>query len=291
MTDMLTAPLPDLENWVLYFSNNELPILRQTERKLAAARLNIDRIGGRELSEIILQDPLMTIRVLSYIQPFRGKHLRTDITTIANAIMMLGIEPFFAKFDAPLTIESMLTGESQALLGVLQVIRRSQRASRYAFEWAFERHDMNVEEVALAALLHDLAEILLWCFAPRLALEIRNRQQADPNLRSTIAQEDVLGIRLTDLQLALCQVWNLPELLKTLMDDAHAEHPRVRNVVLAVNLARHSAQSWENPGLPDDFRGVEKLLHVDRDILLKRLQIPDHVAQRYLAPPETPSTD
>ena len=44
---MLTAPLPDLENWVLYFSNNELPILRQTERKLAAARLNIDRIGGR----------------------------------------------------------------------------------------------------------------------------------------------------------------------------------------------------------------------------------------------------
>ena len=230
---MLTAPLPDLENWVLYFSNNELPILRQTERKLAAARLNIDRISGRELSEIILQDPLMTIRVLSYIQPFRGKHLRTDITTI----------------------------------------------------------DMNVEEVALAALLHDLAEILLWCFAPRLALEIRNRQQADPDLRSMIAQEDVLGIRLADLQLALCQGWNLPELLKTLMDDAHAEHPRVRNVVLAVNLARHSAQSWENPGLPDDFRGVEKLLHVDRDILLKRLQIPDHVAQRYLSPPETPSTD
>ena len=288
---MLTAPLPDLENWVLYFSNNELPILRQTERKLAAARLNIDRIGGRELSEIILQDPLMTIRVLSYIQPFRGKHLRTDITTIANAIMMLGIEPFFAKFDAPLTIESMLIGESQALLGVLQVIRRSQRASRYAFEWAFERHDMNVEEVALAALLHDLAEILLWCFAPRLALEIRNRQQTDPNLRSTIAQEDVLGIRLADLQLALCEAWHLPELLKTLMDDAQSEHPRVRNVVLAVNLARHSAENWENPGLPEDFRGIEKLLHIDRDVLLQRLNVPEAIALNYLAPQGNPAQD
>ena len=283
---MLTAPLPDLENWVLFFSNNELPILRQTERRLAEARQNIDRVSGRELSEIILQDPLMTIRVLSYIQPFRGKHLRSDITTIANAIMMLGIEPFFAKFTTPVTIESMLKAEPQALLGVLHVIRRVQRASRYAHDWAFERLDMNVEEVALAALLHDLAEILLWCFAPKLALEIRHRQQADPTLRSTIAQEDVLGIRLADLQLALCQVWNLPELLKTLMDDTHAETPRVRNVVLAVNLARHSAQSWENPALPEDLMGIEKLLHVDRDILLKRLEVPDPIAARYLSPPE-----
>jgi hypothetical protein len=47
----------------------------------------------------------------------------------------------------------MLSGQPQALLGVLQVILRTQRASRYAHEWAFARHDMNVEEVALAALL------------------------------------------------------------------------------------------------------------------------------------------
>lgn len=285
---MLDQPLQDLDAWVIFFSNAELPILRQTARRLEEAQANIDHVSGRDIASIILQDPLMAIRVLAYIQPFRGKHLRSDITTIANAIMMLGIEPFFAKLQTPVTIEAMLKNEPQALLGVLQLIRRVQRASHYANDWAFERHDMNIEEVALAALLHDLAEVLLWCFAPRLALEIRERQRADKTLRSASVQEQVLGIRLLDLQIALCSAWNLPELLNTLMDDANAHLPRVQNVTLAVNLARHSASGWDDAALPDDFDAIQELLHIRRETLLERLEIPEENMQQYLPePPET----
>lgn len=288
---MIDKPFETMEAWVEHLNSVELPILRQTARRLEEARQNIDRVNGRDIATIVLQDPLLAIRVLAYIQPFRGKHLRSDITTIGNAIMMLGIEPFFKRFESPLTIEALLKDEPQALLGVLHVIRRVQRASRYAHDWAFERHDMNTEEVELAALLHDLAEILLWCFAPRLAIEIRKRQQADSTLRSAVAQEQVLGIRLFDLQLALCEAWHLPDLLKALMDDANAELPRVRNVVLAVNLARHSASDWNNPALPDDFAAIEKLLHINREMLLARLGIPDDVAQKYLPAPSAPQSD
>ena len=279
---MLTQPLPDLEAWVIFFSNNEMPILRQTARRLEEAHQNLDNVSGRDISTIVLQDPLMAIRVLAYIQSLQGKHLRSDITTIANAIMMLGVEPFFKKFENPITIEAMLKNEPQALLGVLQVIRRVQRASKYAHEWAFERHDMNVEEVAIAALLHDLAEILLWCFAPKLAVEIREKQQTDRTLRSTAAQEQVLGIRLFDLQAAVCRAWHLPELLNALMDDANAHLPRVQNVSLAVNLARHSTGDWGDAALPDDFAGIEKLLHISRETLLSRLHVPDEFITRYL---------
>ncbi|MBL8414509.1 MAG: HDOD domain-containing protein [Propionivibrio sp.] len=280
---MLNQPLQDLEAWVTFFSNAEMPILRQTARRLEEARLNIDNINGRDIAAIVLQDPLMAVRVLGCIQPFRGKHLRSDITTIANAVMMLGIEPFFSRFETPLTIEAMLKSEPQALLGVLQVIRRVQRASHYAHDWAFDRHDMNVEEVALAALLHDLAEILLWCFAPALAIEIRDRQQADKTLRSVSAQEQVLGIRLVDLQLALCAAWHLPELLNTLMDDANAHLSRVQNVTLAVNLARHSTSNWRDAALPDDLAAIEKLLHIKRETLLSRLNIPEERVTQKLA--------
>lgn len=282
---MIDQPFDTMEGWVAYLNAAEIPILRQTARRLDEARQNIDRINGRDIAAIVLQDPLLAVRVLAYIQPFRGKHLRSDITTIGNAIMMLGVEPFFRRFESPITIESLLKNEPQALLGVLHVIRRVQRASRYAHDWAFERHDMNTEEVALAALLHDLAEILLWCFAPRLAIEIRALQSADKTLRSATAQQQVLGIHLFDLQLALCEAWQLPELLKTLMDDANAELPRVRNVVLAVNLARHSANDWTNPALPDDFYAIEKLMHIDRKTLLERLSLPDDLLQKYLAQP------
>lgn len=279
---MADQPLPDIDSWVALLGQAEMPILRQTARKLEEARQNIDQVSGRDITAIVLQDPLMAVRVLAYIQPFRGKHLRSDITTIANAVMMLGIEPFFRKFESPNTIETVLKSEPQALLGVLQVIRRVQRASRYAHEWAFERHDMNIEEVALAALLHDLSEILLWCFAPKLAIEIRDRLQADKTARSATTQEQVLGFPLVDLQLALCKAWNLPELLNTLMDDANAHLPRVQNVILAVNLARHSINDWGNAALPDDFAAIEKLLHIHRETLLTRLNVPEEYLPLYL---------
>lgn len=278
---MLEHPLQDLESWVLYFSGAELPILRQTARRLEEAHRNIDEVSGRDIANIVLQDPLMAVRVLAYIQPFVGKRLRSDITTIGSAVMMLGVEPFFRKFESPVTIEAMLGDEPQALLGALQVIRRAQRASRYAHDWAFARHDVNVEEVALAALLHDLAEILLCCFAPKLTQRIRAMQQADSTLRSAAAQEAVLGIQAFDLQLALCRAWHLPELLKTLMDDAHADKPRVQNVTLAVNLARHSANGWNDAALPDDYTAIEQLLHINRETLFARLRIPPE----FLPPP------
>lgn len=87
----------------------------------------------------------------------------------------------------------MLKEEPQAMLGVLQVIRRVQRASQ-KFTTGFARHELNIDEITLAARSVDLAEILLWCFAPKRLLEIRRLQQADKNLRSAAAQQQVPGL-------------------------------------------------------------------------------------------------
>ena len=283
---MTNQPQQSLESWIDFFSKAEMPVLRKTLRQLEEARSKIDRINGRDIAAIVLQDPLMSIRVLAYIQPFISKRLHSDITNIGNAIMMQGIEPFFKNIGEPPTIEAMLKNEPQALLGVLQVIRRSQRASRYAHLWAVERYELNIEEVTLAALLHDIAEILIWCFSPKQAVTIRARLQADKTLRSMNVQKEVLGFYLYELKLGLCSVMHLPELIMTLMDQNNAELPRVLNVLLAVNLARHSADGWENAALPDDFTAIQKLLRIDRETLLKRLDIPDDLVARYLVAPE-----
>ena len=283
---MTNQPQQSLESWIDFFSKAEMPVLRKTLRQLEEARSKIDRINGRDIAAIVLQDPLMSIRVLAYIQPFISKRLHSDITNIGNAIMMQGIEPFFKNIGEPPTIEAMLKNEPQALLGVLQVIRRSQRASRYAHLWAIERYEINVEEVTLAALLHDIAEILIWCFSPKQAVTIRARLLADKTLRSMNVQKEVLGFYLYELKQGLCSVMHLPELIRVLMDQSNAELPRVQNVLLAVNLARHSADGWENAALPDDFTAIQKLLRISRETLLKRLDIPDDLVARYLVAPD-----
>jgi hypothetical protein len=40
---------------------------------------------------------------------------------------------------------------------------------------------------------------------------------------------------------------------------------------LAVDLARHSANGWDDPALPDDFRAIEELLHVSHETLMHKL--------------------
>jgi HD-like signal output (HDOD) protein len=269
---MLDHPLPDLDAWSLLFSSNGLPVLRITKRRIEEMRANLDRVDARELARLILQDPIMTVRVLAFTQPMRGRSLQHDITTIASSVVMAGIEPFFNYFSELFTIEDQLKeGGPHALLGVLQIVRRAQRAADYAQDWAVWRHDVNMEEVRIAALLHDLAEILVWCSAPRLGLAIHELQQANPTMRSTEAQKSVLGFTFQEIQMELCRVWNLPELLLTLIDEDNAANPRVRNVTLAVRLARHSSYSWDDPALPDDYKEIGELLNVTPETVRQRL--------------------
>ena len=128
-----------------------------------------------------------------------------------------------------------------------------------------------------AALLHDFAEMLLWCHAPVLAREIRDRQRADPALRSTQAQLEVLGIRLDELQRALMRVWRLPELLAQITDQSQIALARVRNVLLAVDLARHSQRGWDNPAIPDDLAGIARLLNLTREAAREKVMALDEV--------------
>ncbi|MCE1238946.1 MAG: HDOD domain-containing protein [Azonexaceae bacterium] len=269
---MIEQALPNLGAWVALFGENTLPILRVTRRRLDEMRADLDRVDARELARVILQDPIMTVRVLAYIQPFRGRALQHDITTIAGAVMMSGITPFFNRFTELPTIEEMLQGQDRhALLGVLQIIRRAQRAADYAQEWSIWRHDINMEEVRIAALLHDLAEILVWCFAPKLGLDIHAQQTAHPTMRSADAQMTTLGLTFQDIQLELCKEWHLPELLGRLIDDHNGEQARVKNVSLAVRLARHSAHGWDDPALPDDYRDIGELLNITPEAVRQRL--------------------
>lgn len=269
----MDTPLIGIEAWTTFLVERDVPVLRHTVHAMDGARERIERINVREIADIALLDPMMTVRVLRFAAAHRGRRQLQDISTVEHAVMMLGVEPFFRHFTQLEVIEDRLKPHPQALLGLLHVIRRAQRAARYALDWATWRCDLNSEEVAIAALLHDLAEMLVWSLAPDQALRIDAMQKANPTMRSADAQQSVLGFPLCDLQALVCAKWELPDLLLRLMDDAFAEKSRVRNVKLAVDLARHSSHGWDDPALPDDYRGIATLLNIDEDTVRVRLGI------------------
>jgi hypothetical protein len=169
---------------------------------------------------------------------------------------MVGVDALLKEYcDAP-TVESLLEGHPIALEAVHRVLQRAHHAALCAERWASYRHDIDNAEVMTAALMRDIAEVLVGCFAPKLILRVRAMQQADKRLRSQLAQKVVFGFPLIDLQLGLVQQWHLPPILRMLMDEGHSEHPRVRTVATAVAFARHVANGWDDAALPDDYKAI-----------------------------------
>lgn len=280
---MIDQPLPHLDAWVSCFTHIDLPVLRHTIQGVEQLREDADNANGRVLAGVILHDPLMTLRVLAYIDANRRQRQTTDITTIDRAIMMIGITPFFRDFQNLPIVEEQLKDHPQALLGLLKTINRARRAAHWARDWAILRRDMDVDEITHAALLHDLAELLMWLFAPKLALQVRQAQLEQPHQRSATLQEEIYGVPLFQLKLALVHAWRLPPLLIQLLDQQHAENPRVRNVKLAVDLARHSANGWNDAALPDDFKAIRDLLHINQEAMVRRLGLSEDITQQLLA--------
>ena len=260
---MLPQNQRELSEWVGFLTTAEIPVLKQTARNLAILEQDEQHLSARSIAHAVKYDPLMTVKLLRYLQQHKHRNQEHDVVEVEQIVMMLGLETTLNKVSAkPLVEEILGRNNMSALVYLLKTAHRANIASSYAFDWAVRLHDLHFEEIRIAALLHDIAEILMWCFAPNEMLQIRNLQKQDKTMRSAIAQESIFGFTLSQLQLELAVTWKLPQLLITLMDDNCSNLQRVRNVSLAINLARHSANGWDDAALPDDYEEIAKLLHL-----------------------------
>jgi HD-like signal output (HDOD) protein len=256
----------DLAGWVGLFDHRSLPVLASTALALEDLRDVEDEVDAHLLTQTVASDPLMTLKLLAHVAELRRGRDGSDVETVTEALVMLGIPPFFRAFSLLPTVEERLALEPQALEGFQRVLARSNRAARFAIGFAVHRMDHDAPVIHEAALLHDFADMLLWLRAPQLAMQMQRRQEADPALRTAAVQREVLHVELADLQHALMLAWRLPSLLVQITDD-HAQHPttQARNVQLAIRVARHSANGWDNPALPDDVRDIADLLRLGQE--------------------------
>jgi HD-like signal output (HDOD) protein len=257
----LNAPLADLAAWVRFFLGAEIPVLQQTSLALEALREKEDAVDAGMLAALIDTDPFLTMKVLAYVSAKRRNLESTQTETVVSSLVMMGVAPFFRAFGVQPTVEDHLRDQPAALEALLALIKRANRAAHFATGFAVHRGDTDVAVISQAAFLNDFAEMLMFCYAPALEMEIQAMQKANPSLRSVSLQRFVYNIDLNDLRQELMKHWRFSELLVRISDGKHPEHPSVRNVLLAVRVARHTEHGWDNAALPDDFEDIAKLLN------------------------------
>ena len=259
----LVEPLPDLAAWTAFFGRAGIPVLRETAETLEALRGEEDANDANSIGEVLSRDPLMTLKVLAHEAAHRGARVVRASETMTEAIVMMGVTPFFHAFGKQSIVEDGLAGYGPALTGLNRAVSRARRSADFALAFATHRCDPQAAAIYTAALLHDFAEMLLWCHAPRLAHEAAERQQADDAVSSAAAQREVLNMELRGLQASLVNAWQLPALLSMAGAGALANSqtgPRI--VSLSTRMSSHAEVGREDSALDKDLEDLARLLEL-----------------------------
>ena len=210
-----------------------------------------ERLAARDLADIAAADPFLCLRLLREAESHRAQRLGHETTNPLGTVMQLGTDAVHKLIlDCPETDESNH--------GLAECEARAHLSSRLALRWGAARADISPDEVAMASLLSEIGELLLWSFAKELPLAALEALHSGHSPRSLQAQVDTCGFRFKDLTLKCTTIWHLPSLLTQLIrgiDNTRANLSR-----LCVDTARHISSGPDDPALPADIAAAKHVI-------------------------------
>jgi HD-like signal output (HDOD) protein len=231
-----------LAAWVNRLDQTCLPALHENIERMRQLAANED-VDITSLAALIESDPGLTLRLMRYINNLRHKHLRSEITTVRNALMMLGLSHVQQIPEGIATVEEL---DEAAGVRLRRHFSQALHAAYQARDWARVTKDLVSDELYLAALLHNLGETLLDLHAPqemaRMRELIRKKQ-----MEANEAEYVVFGFTIVQLTAELTRLWHLPALLLDSLHGENAQHRRTLNVMLAAQIARAAERGWYTP--------------------------------------------
>lgn len=237
--------------WAAYLEHMDLPVKASSKANLRALEANAaEALSGQHYAALLLEDPLLALRLLKEANRRLPRRMARDITTPLGVVLALGTQAFREQVEAAPEV-----AEDNA--GFMDCEARASRAARVALAWGALRHDLDPGELAMAALLANAGEIELWAFAPQLPQKALDELRSGRAARSEQAQRQACGFAFLDITLLLIEEGSLPQLIKHLLRGD--EWTRARMARLAVNTARHLGNGADDPALPDDMLEAAKL--------------------------------
>lgn len=222
-----------LEEWTQTLRDRDMPVFSYTVQTINAI-VEDDKKGAADLAAAILQDPNLTAKLLKLSNSIYYNPTRKKIITVSRAIVVLGVSVIRELVLACSFFEAVLSPTNRRQAN--EEIAKAIHAAVHARAIALATKDPFPEEVFIAALLKHIGAIAYWCFCRESGERLLEILQ-DPSVTPEQAEKRVLGFKLTDLDLALCKVWNFKGLVEEVMKPpAKANDPRVKLVHLGHDL-------------------------------------------------------
>ena len=241
-----------IDQWVAYLKDKEIPVLPETRDRLAALREEQqDQLAPKELAVVVFSDPFLALKLLRRVEGRHSAMLEHETTTALASVLQAGVDDLVRIVN-----NGSLADDS--LAGMRGCIVRTVLAAHIARAWASMRADISAEEVALAALLAETGELLLWHIAPELPQKALDELHSGRALRSVQAQQQAAGFSFKQMTLTLVDAWALPRLIAMLIRGSDTLRANIARI--AQDAARHIGAHPESPAIPADLVNIKNLI-------------------------------
>jgi len=267
MTEAQLQNNGDVDAWVEQLASTPFPVFPETSESLRnLSEIDVESSVDRFCSRI-LYDPGGVIAILRRANSGRKGRLGSNVSTVENAAMMIGVQKMRQLTEDHPQIEHSGTTESEK--GYMRIVARAYHVAYQAYDWAICRGDMVPKEIFVAALLHDLGAMALWLNAPdkmKAIHEIKYEKQVSDDE----AQYVILGFTQELLGQKLVGALGLPEFILDCMKSEDARNPRVQIVKLASQMVHLSESYWYSDDMCECQEAIAELLDISFDDVVKR---------------------
>lgn len=259
----------NIAEWVTFVKDKPIPVLSNTGTELQILCKN-EGIPVNKIVAIVERDPGLTAQLLRQCNNTRGHRLDRDISSIQQAVMLIGTQRLAGIAENLPKLETTLSETSRQQ--VLRTFCRAYHGASQAMYWARQRRDMTPDEVFAATLLHYLGEIVLSIHAPEQLLAAFKLRR-EKNISSEEAQYLTLGFTLDQLSLAIAEIWRLPTLVREALQAENANHPRGFGIMLAVQLSRIATIDWYSDKMRSIYKHAATLLPMEEDEICRQAHL------------------
>jgi len=246
------SELRGLDAWLHSLAAQDLPTFNAVVREICEAS-NSELSRSEDLSKIILRDANLTSRVLKIANSVHYNTSFESIKTVSRAIVKLGFDNLQTITLASSLIETFLRGKPQELL--IKSMARTFHAAVQAKAMVAHMDNENREQVFIAALLSNIAELALLSSSKEVAVKFITKRNANPETEKKLSQE-FLGTDLQLLNQHLIKDWLLSDIISDVCHQRNETSLCVRAVILGNEISKHI---YKGLGHPDMIKLCQQL--------------------------------
>lgn len=175
--------------------------------------------NAEQLGEVIGLDPALSARVLRIVNSAYYS-LAVKVELVSRAVTVLGENELRSLVLATSVVDTFDTIPNQ-LLNINEFWQHSVYTGIIARILARRCNILHGERLFIAGLLHDIGKLVVYYKEPELSEEVL-LQAAENDGVLYRAEQEIIGFTHADVGAALVDVWNLPQMLKEVVQYHHA---------------------------------------------------------------------